>query len=107
MRGTAVETTTSRSGTIAWWDPLGGCASQVMTKKPALIATLALALATGCAARPPVQVTPAQRTEAIRLYADGVTLDQVAARLAIGHDDARYVIRSGLIDMQRRYAREP
>jgi hypothetical protein len=67
-----------------------------------LALTFSLILA-ACGAQPRVTATPAQRAEAIGLYATGSSMKDVAARLAMDHDEAREVIHATLRDLNRRY----
>ena len=62
------------------------------------VAMVAVVLA-ACAGRPPVQVTPAQRSQAVAVLLHGGTLRDVAAELAMSDDDARRVVRSTIKDL--------
>lgn len=68
-----------------------------------LIVTTAMAwlAATGCAS-PGLNVAPHARAQAIRMYVDGATPDQVATELAIDPATARAVIRAELRRLTRR-----
>lgn len=57
--------------------------------------------ATGCAS-PGLSVAPQARAQAIRMYVNGATPDEVAAELAIDPGTARAVIRAELRRLTRR-----
>jgi len=60
-------------------------------------------LATGCAAG--AATTPAARANAVQLYASGASCADIASQLAISRDQARELVRTGLVDMNRRLYR--
>jgi hypothetical protein len=69
-----------------------------------LALTLSLVLA-ACAGPPRITATPAQRAAAIQLYVTGSSTDEVAERLALYPEQARELIHTTLLDLNRRYYR--
>ena len=67
-----------------------------------LLAVIVLA-ATACTARP--TVSPRVRTYAVVRYAEGATTEQLARELAVSFDDARSIIHTAIVDLNRRYFR--
>lgn len=69
-------------------------------KKTTSILFLATALLGGCAAR---SSTPTARADAVRLFASGVSCDEIATKLAVDRDHARELIRTGMADLNRKF----
>jgi hypothetical protein len=72
--------------------------------KAAATLILSLALAAGCA-RPRPTLTPEQRATAMGRWIHGATTDQIAAEFSLDHDQARFELRTGLLELNRRYTR--
>jgi len=60
-------------------------------------------MATGCAAS--ATTTPAARANAVQLYASGASCSDIASQLAISQNEARELVRTGIVDMNRRLYR--
>lgn len=69
----------------------------------ALLLTVAV---TACAPRPRIVASPEQRAEALQLYAAGSSTRDVAAQLRMDPADARHVLRTALVQLNRRLYRE-
>ena len=61
-----------------------------------------LFLTTACGTAPR---SPVERARAVELYAAGASYDEVAMKLDIDRDEARELIRIGIVDLNRRLYR--
>jgi len=66
------------------------------------ILVAAMAMTTGCAT---TATTPAARANAVQLYASGASCTDIASQLRISNDAARELVRTGIVDMNRRLYR--
>jgi len=61
-----------------------------------------MAMTTGCAT---TTSSPAARANAVQLYASGASCSAIASQLQISNDAARELVRTGIVDMNRRLYR--
>jgi len=61
-----------------------------------------MAMTTGCAT---TTSSPAARANAVQLYASGASCSDIASQLQISNDAARELVRTGIVDMNRRLYR--
>jgi len=66
--------------------------------KKALLLTLLIACT-----HPHVITTPQQRTKAVELYMNGASSREVASRLGLTHDDAKYLLRTTIAELMQRF----
>ncbi len=62
-------------------------------------------LVTACGARSTAPVSPAQRSQAIHLYLDGASDQEIAATLACGPDQAHAVLHDAIVELNRKFYR--
>ena len=66
------------------------------------ILVVAMVTTTGCATH---TTSPAARANAVQLYATGASCTDIASQLQISRDEARELVRTGIVDMNRRLYR--
>jgi hypothetical protein len=64
-----------------------------------------MVLVGACAGRAHVEATPAQRAQAIQLYLDGATTQQIGQRFALSQNEARELLHDTIKDLNRMYFR--
>ncbi|MEJ7601049.1 MAG: hypothetical protein WKG01_24310 [Kofleriaceae bacterium] len=69
-----------------------------MTALPIAVLTALTALTVACGTVPR---SPVQRARAVELYAAGASYDEVAIKLDIRRDEARELIRIGIVELTR------
>jgi hypothetical protein len=66
---------------------------------------LVVVFVTACAARPKSEALPVQRASALQMFMAGATTRDVASKLGMRHADARTLIRTAIVDLNRQYYR--
>ncbi len=67
------------------------------------VVVAAVSGAGGCAAR--TATAPGARADAVKLYASGASCDEIASKLSVDRDHARELVRTGIVDLNRKLYR--
>jgi hypothetical protein len=64
---------------------------------------LCAVLMTGCYARPHVVASPQQKLEAISLYMNGATSEDIGAHYGLDHDETRELLRMTIRELNKKF----